>query len=734
MEIQNEGQFFKSANNGGTEDKKIELYRQELPIPDIKKTLGYTGAQAILFTLEYSLNHASQNTEEQTKLIQEISQIEQDVKKDEEQLDPIQRKYFSAKAIRKFAHQISDLEVKYPDREKYQIALNNYVERHAYPRLADVGKIRSVLTGKESSDEKAWHEIQIPRKEGGYSAIELNNEVRHTVTSYVNSKIDALLDMPSLSAVKNYVNEGGLEEDEQHDRKQKIIEALTNGWFEALPFEDEDKLMLMEAAHIVKRIELATYSNFLKPQQELDTTQQMLQEQQLAKLGLNSTSRDVLLEVVRTSALADPLFIRMASYMDHTQERTRQRGSEIIYTLPSDKKKYTFPELFPTASKAISKNFFTIAMHDDSVWNNIPGGEQLRQELLALSKYYNEKNPEKAETILRRQPEEKEDTRLTVIDAYKNALESESPIIIIPSMFAQEQEPQMDQELKICLSVQGDSQEEQAIVQMREAMSLSAATINMDTFADTVNTMNVKRGATVGSYGVNLVFNGVAYEDPSILLVLDEQIRAYDKDFPSILEKVGNTEEVFAESSTEERTILMEQLSRFNTILHEFSHGFYPEKRSPENQRFGKYYSQLNETKAEISYRALLPSIIEQQGLEQTKEQWAVTTLASSLQTLGFYDLQNADSRDDYYYASVYPLKKLFASGVVEIDKVNNKVRINGFDEYYSIMKEAAIDLLKLYKDESMTEGKTGEWLETNCVIEPSQDQNLLQAVEIFNS
>src|SRR6185312_3543354 len=109
-------------------------------------------------------------------------------------------------------------------------------------------------------------------------------------------------------------------------------------------------------------------------------------------------------------------------------------------------------------------------------------------------------------------------------------------------------------------------------------------------------------------------------------------------------------------------------------------------------------HTTINEMKAEIMFRPLLPSIIEKKGVEGTKEQWAIATLASALQQV--HD-QPEDADDDYFAAGVYSLNTLFKEGVVIQEE--EKFRITDYDSYYAVLTKDALEIKALYENADMT-------------------------------
>ena len=315
-----------------------------------------------------------------------------------------------------------------------------------------------------------------------------------------------------------------------------------------------------------------------------------------------------------------------------------------------------------------------------------------------LGNFYAEKDSERAIEI------QKEVEKL-----YSELLASDFPIIVTPAIEGYYKEPYYDPELKISLRTPDAKKEEADWGNMRDKLAESLDVLDARQFADSVKKKEPKSVIVLGGFGVNITFNAVAQEKPDILIFLNEQIRGYDKEFPKATKKwVANTTEIFGEELTEEKQKFLEFISRDNTVLHELTHGVFPDD-SPEAKRFGgRPYTIIDEVKAEICYRPLVPEVIKKAGLQGTKEEWAVGMLTASLQIA-----RDQPPGDPYYYAAIYTMNDLFQSGAAIIE--GEKVRILDFEKYYDVQKKAAEEVLDLYRDPKMTEGKAAKWIKIRC-------------------
>jgi len=544
------------------------------------------------------------------------------------------------------------------------------------PRLRYLDKAFSILRAPEKAEfgkEGSWFNLseKVKPYENG---LEFTNNIRDVVFEFVAKKIPKLREsVPFISELDD----------------KKLLGALVHNRFGGIEEEvkgSRKEVLLATMAHVVKRIENRTTRQILSK----------ASEENLEKLGLNFSTRDLLNEVLEVSIKADPIHIRFMAYSQLSGKPPEEAKSVALH-LPGDDKLHTIPELFPHESQFLAKRFSELAERGGE-WVNFPGGETFRKYLEVLGNFYAEKDPKRASEI------QEEIEKL-----YSELLASDFPIIITPATEGYYKEPYYDPELKISLRTPEAKKEEVNWKNMRDKFAESLAVLNAQQFADSVKEKEPKSVIVLGGFGVNITFNAVAQEKPNILIFLNEQIRGYDKEFPKVVKKwIANTAEIFGEELTKDKRKFLESISRDNTILHELTHGIFPDN-SLETKKFGrKPNTIIDEIKAEICYRPLIPEVIKRGGLRGTKKEWAVGMLASSLQIAC-----EQPPGDPYYHAAIYTMNDLFQSGAAIIE--GEKIRILDFEKYYEVQKKAAEELLNLYRDPKMTERKAAKWIKTRC-------------------
>ncbi len=518
------------------------------------------------------------------------------------------------------------------------------------------------------------------------NALELSDNIREVVTEYLARKIPALKEkVPTIKDLPD----------------KYLLEALANNWFETIGEEVEGKrkqVLLSVMAHVAKRVETGIYKKVLEN----------ADEESLRKLGLKSGTRDLLVQLLDASAKADPLFIRFLAFSQLSPKPPEEAKSFSIF-LPNDKKPHTLASLFPHETNFISKKFATIA-ENSAKWINEPGGQTFKKYLRILSDLYKETDPEKTAN------QQKQADLL-----YEQIISSGFPIIVTSGTEGYYKEPYIDPELKISLRVPEGEKERETFKTAQTAMAENLDILNVSQFSEAVKKQEILNTVVFGAYGVNLIFNAVAQEKPAILIYLNEQIRAYDRNFPEFLKIFTGTQKEFSNLPEEKRKNLMEQMSRFNTVLHEFSHEVHPDE-SPEAKRIGKEsLTTIDEVKADIIYRPLVPSMIKTGGLKGTKEQWAIAMAGSSFQVIK----DTSEETDPYYAAAAFSLNDLFEKGIIVFE--NNNITVKDFDAYYQIQESLAKEVIALYEDPKMTEKKAAAWLKKRC-----RPNEKIKAVEIF--
>jgi hypothetical protein len=521
--------------------------------------------------------------------------------------------------------------------------------------------------------EKRWTNLHEKVKSWS-SGLELSDNVREAVREFVAGKIPRMKEVVPVVA--------DLPDD-------KLLEALIHNWFEGLGEEIEGwrkKILLAVMAHVVKRVETHAYTELLSRASPED----------LGKLGLDGPLRDLLVRSLKTVSAADPLFIRFLAYAQ-LSGKVPAEGSPVAMFMPEDDKPHTLRALFPTESKRLGKGLRDIAASSED-WIDKPGAPVFKEYLEALSGLYFETEAAKAA-----------ERQMRVAELYGELVKSGFPVLLVPALEGFTKEPYLDPELRVCLATPDVEREEEAFTDMQEAMADSLEGLGAGEFSEALKRNKIRSVVAVGSYGVNLVFNAVAQERPATLMFLDEQIRQYDRNFPETLALVSETPEAFAGLDEAERRARMERMSRATTMFHEYGHHVFPEG-SPEAGRFGdgEAWTTLDEVRAETTYRPLIPSMIERGRLEGTKEQWALSTLASAFQLL-----RDQPPGDPYHHAAAFTLNDLFEQDVVALK--GGKFSIRDFDAYWKTLDRGAREVIAMYRDEGMTEAKAERWIKKRC-------------------
>lgn len=145
------------------------------------------------------------------------------------------------------------------------------------------------------------------------------------------------------------------------------------------------------------------------------------------------------------------------------------------------------------------------------------------------------------------------------------------------------------------------------------------------------------------------------------------------------------------------------------TFMHRLFN-IYPDD-SNEARRLGRRpLTIIDEVKAEICHRVLIPSLIDKGGIEGKKEEWWAAGL-----TVGSLRIAKEQPEGDpYYHAAIYCLNDILEKGVVTMK--NNQITITNADLYFEIQKQAAKELLGLYQNPEMTERKAALWIKKRCM------------------
>lgn len=559
-------------------------------------------------------------------------------------------------------------------------------------QLPYISKTLELLRSEDGLDGEKLNWKELSKQVGSYnSVLELSDNIREIVLDYVGKKVPKIKEkIPDLAdlADKNLVN------------------ALANNWFGDI----EDKvsgqrreILFMVMAQIVKRIETKIYLDVIKNSSEAD----------LEKIGIEENYRDLLVQIMDVSTKANPLFVRFCAYAQLSGEVPKEGATPFALHLPG-KGFHTIASLFPHETNYLSTKFNSMAT-DNQKWIDKPGGKIFKQYLEEQAKLFSETDPKLAK-----------DCQEKIEQLYAELLIEGFPILITPAG-GYRKPPYYDPEIKISIATADTKEQEQSLENTRDVMADCLDEIKVSQYTEKIKSILIKIVVSVGANGANLIHNSVAEMDITyILLYLNDQIRRFDKEFPTFVNSITNADQEFANMTESNRVKLMEKMSRVNTVLHELGHGIYPTE-SKEAKKIGEIQElNIDEIKAESLYRALVPSIIGKEGLEGNKNQWAIAMIASPIQSL-----KNGTDGDPYYYANIFSLNELFKQGVVAF--VDNRLTINDFDKYYEINKNNALEILKLYQDESTNEEIASEWVKKNC--QPNEEvKKLIEFIKIPQS
>lgn len=545
----------------------------------------------------------------------------------------------------------------------------------------------------EMGEELNWKDLYKEVKPWN-TALELTDNIREVVRDYVAKKVpDFREKVPSIDAIEGITD-------------KKLIDSLANNWSDEIEGVDGQRkeVLLAVGAQVVKRIETVVYKKLLQEITDTDFEQ---------KLGIDPKLKELLVSLLDVSQRADPLFVRFLAFSQLSLKPPKGEKSGVGIFLPRDPVSHTIAELFPHETSSLSKNLRRIA-DNSAKWEALSGADTFKLYLETLSNAYGETDVQKAEAYLKLSEK-----------LYEELLSSEFPIIVSSGMTegSYYKEPYVDPELKISIST-ADARQEEALWKIaQKGMADSLGVIGAEGFADKMKGRVIRGAHNVGGHGVNLVFNSVADEEPGIMIFFNEQMRAFDRDFPEFMGLVTNRDEEFPDKDSSDGKLFMERMSRSNTVHHELAHSIYPSSTpegdaTPEASRISPdkraALTVIDEVKAETLYRTLVPKMIEGASITGDKKQWAIGMLTSSMQMLKDNN-ENPDDMSDgaYYYASVYTLNDLFQESVVKFE--NNKVTITDFDKFYEINRRIAVEVLGLYRDEQMTEEKAEKWIRQRC-------------------
>ncbi len=537
-----------------------------------------------------------------------------------------------------------------------------------------------------------WQDLYT-RVEPWQSSHQLTDNVRSVVLDWVANKVPALKN--GATSLRDLSDES-------------VVKALGHGWFEELKTEGgEDidisgqrrEVLLATMAHAVRKIETGVFMNILHS----------ATPEQLQKLSLDPSTRDLTVELMKTSLRADPLFIRFMAYAGMSGQPSNTASPEGL-TLPSDDLPHSFRELFPKETKSIGTRFGQLADQGGS-WTSMPGGETFKRYLEVSSKYYLEDNPERATQL-----------RQEWYDLYREYISEGFPVVLTGPTDESVKPPYIDPELKVSLRSEDARADEEKWKQMQEGFAQSLSGLGLQDQAQSVRDQLVVGSMVLGGYGVNLNFDAVAQEDPTIQIYLNAQARSYDREFPKeVLERfIHEAEATFGGLTTTEGRVLAEFIPRTSTVMHELGHWVYP-GGSPEDQRFGDgdVNRSMQEIKAESLYRALIPAMIDRGVLQGTREQWAQGLVGNSIQLLRD---GASDENDDYFRGAALTMNDAFSSGSIQIE--NGRVVIVNTDAFFDSVGNVARDVLGQYQNVSSNERSARTWIKSHCT--PSEETRKL--------
>lgn len=546
------------------------------------------------------------------------------------------------------------------------------------PHLRGILKTLRILEPEERPDGEIENWKDLYEKVKPYHTMyEFTENVREAVCDYLIKKIPKLKEaVPSIEDLN----------------EEKLLHALAHNWFSELEEigGQRREVLLTVAAHVVKRIETLAEKKLLG---EADP-------KKLGELGIDPSLRDLIVDLLDASAKADPLFVRFLAY-SQLSGNPPEAATPTGLHLPGDLKTHTIAELFPHEAKFIAQRF-TAIIEKDAAWKKRPGGDAMARYIEVLKRFYESKNTEEAARI---QDE--------INRGYAEVVATDFPIILGASGTGYYKEPYLDPEFKVSIATAEANRETKDFARARDIMADNLGVIGAAAFAGNVRKMGVKSSIILGGFGANLTFNAAAEEDPVYSLFLDEEIRRYDRLFPAYRNVIEGADKVFSGMPEKANIDYLEKMSRTETMLHEFSHPVHPSE-TEQGRRLGRRpLTIIDEVKAEIVWRALIPDMLED-GFFGDKEQWAAATLMGLVMCL-------KNEPDVYIKAEVYNLNSLFEQGIVEFK--NGKLAIQNVDAYYAAEKRLAAEVLALYDDETMTERKAAAWVKKRCApSEASQE------------
>lgn len=540
-------------------------------------------------------------------------------------------------------------------------------------RLQYIHEVLELLRSKRGPLGQTMHRRGLYKKVGPYSGgLELAANIRSVINEYIFQKIPGLKELaPQI---------GGMPE-------RSVIHKIVENWLEEIkkPISGEkQKILVAVISHIINHIENDIYIKVIEK----------TSDKELESLGLDKNLQELLVSLLQGGIKADPLFIKFLSYSQKSPPPPEGASNVALYG--PDKQWHTIASLFPRETKSLARHLKNIS-DNNSKWIDIPDGKLFHEYIMTITKMYTETDILEAQKL-----------HAKIEELYDATAKSDFPIILTPALEGFYKPPYLDPELRISIASPDAKSQERTFRPIQKAMAESLNVLGVPQFSKIIAQKNIRAVVALGSYGVCLSFNAVAQEQPAILLFLNEQIASYDKDFPKYLRLIKGHEEEFQNTKLED----LERISRMDTIMHELSHYVYADG-TPESMKMGyKPIVTVDEIKAELIYRALIPEMLEKGALKGSLKQWAMATVSIPLQTLNSFD------PDEYYKAAVYTLDELFEKKIATFD--GQLVTIHKVDEMFKVFKSKAKAIIKLYEDTETTEEKAQKWLDDNTIARPA--------------
>ena len=247
--------------------------------------------------------------------------------------------------------------------------------------------------------------------------------------------------------------------------------------------------------------------------------------------------------------------------------------------------------------------------------------------------------------------------------------------------------------------------EEERFRLIQGALADKLEQLGVGQFADEMRKKPIRIVVSMGAYGAGITFTASAETDKEVVLYLNDQIRAYDQSLKPFFPLFEGSEAAFAGVSDER----IRQMSREDTMSHEFSHTVYNED-TPQAKKVGPSANLvLAEMMAESVHRGLAKDLIENGDTHYTPEQYAIVTIGMMLQTL-----DGGEPDSEYYQAAVYVLNSLFEKGIVEFD--GSKIHVKDHDALFEYLKDNAKRVIAVYEDPDISKGKAKEWVAENGI------------------